>query len=523
MKLSSFLRIGCAAACFALLAVLGGCAASSTSVPTAIDTPESESSGSSVLADGELRILYSSDISANGSIVFCGDQPIYYATGSETLSLLQDTLSGETNYYWRRWSDNASPSRRCCGLYDRTGAQLLVFDEDYTASLTGQTLVLYSSSYEDIPDAYGTCRVIDLATGQELPVPENAYNCLVYGDALVFRCYTRPEGLGENDYDDDSYYHTSVLVTDRSGTVLLELPHCIATEIYSSSNTDPDWVQLDVYEPNFQRTESILYAPATGEQLTGFEQVCGEGIFCFSTQNGYQLVDFSCPERTVLGTFDAQVEGYAPGVAVLWRSSGGDYYYELHDLTTGEVCRLSSYSSSERYLAAYLSDNTLRFYDRSTGKRVLDTTVPDIDHKNTYISFESDEVLRMHCYSGISATHFYDAQGLVSGLEEAFGQYRSVYYLTDAADGSALYVGSYPATGSNRTLFDLLDAEGKVLVSGLSNCYVSYNRYRDDLPPGVFVAQKGFFYGWMDASGNWVWCRSIFSSPAAEDPPDIYY
>lgn len=523
MKSSFTWRIGCAAACFALAAVLSGCPSPSASAPTAIDTPESAPFSSSVLADGELRILSSSDISTNGSIVFCGDQPLYYAAGSETLSLLPDTFSGETNYYWRRRSDNASPSRRCSGLYDRTGAQLLAFDEDYTASLTGQTLVLYSPSYEEIPDAYGSCRVIDLATGQDLPVPENAYNCLVYGDALVFRCYTRPETLGANDYDDDSYYHTSVLVTDRSGSALLEQPHCIATEVYGVSKIEPDWVQLEVYAPNFQRTESILYAPSTGEQLTGFEQVCGEGVFCFSSQNGFQLIDFSTPERTVLGTFDARIESYAPGVVVLWHTDSEDYYYELHDLTSGDVYRLTGYSSSECYLAAHLPNDTLRFYDRSTGKRVLDTTVPSGDHQNTYISFDSDEILRMHCYSASSFTHFYNAQGLITGLDESFGQYRSVYYLTNAADGSALYVGSYPATGSSRTLFDLLDADGKVLVSGLSNCYVSYNRYHNDLPPGVFVAQKGFFYGWMDASGNWLWCRSIFSSPASEDPADIYY
>ena len=32
----------------------------------------------------------------------------------------------------------------------------------------------------------GTCSVIDLATGKNLPVPEGAYSCIVCGDALVF-------------------------------------------------------------------------------------------------------------------------------------------------------------------------------------------------------------------------------------------------------------------------------------------------------------------------------------------------
>ena len=32
----------------------------------------------------------------------------------------------------------------------------------------------------------------------------------------------------------------------------------------------------------------------------------------------------------------------------------------------------------------------------------------------------------------------------------------------------------------------------------------------------VFVARKGFDYGWMDVEGNWIYCQSIFTSTSDE-------
>ena len=43
------------------------------------------------------------------------------------------------------------------------------------------------------------------------------------------------------------------------------------------------------------------------------------------------------------------------------------------------------------------------------------------------------------------------------------------------------------------------------------------------LPDHVFAAQRGFYVGWMDTSGNWLYCQSIFSSAAADDVPSYGY
>ena len=71
------------------------------------------------------------------------------------------------------------------------------FEGEQSATLQNGLLVLQESRLIDggyVPESgYGTCQVIDLATGAALPVPEGAYSCTLCGDKLVFSCYARPE------------------------------------------------------------------------------------------------------------------------------------------------------------------------------------------------------------------------------------------------------------------------------------------------------------------------------------------
>lgn len=67
--------------------------------------------------------------------------------------------------------------------------------------------------------------------------------------------------------------------------------------------------------------------------------------------------------------------------------------------------------------------------------------------------------------------------------------------------------------GPNGTaLSDVLDVQGNVVVAGLPLCYSYYTSSQNALPEGVFVAQKGFYYGWMDLNGQWIYCQNIFST-----------
>ena len=61
-------------------------------------------------------------------------------------------------------------------------------------------------------------------------------------------------------------------------------------------------------------------------------------------------------------------------------------------------------------------------------------------------------------------------------------------------------------------LYDVLDSDGTVVVSGLRSCAGYYANSVNGLPEGVFAAIKGFESGWMDLTGQWLYAESIFAS-----------
>ena len=189
-------RIGCAAACMALCLALGcSCsvlppasgkpAAAASSVPT--DKNGNLLYDSSRLDDGRLRMLYGYDSSGNSCTVLCGGKVLYQSFRSENVNLLQDTVTGETNYWFRTWADPDAYCGRRSGLFDKDGNEVMTFEGEQNASMQNSLLVLQevhavNGSYENGYDDYGTCQVIDLSTGERLPVPEGAYSCIVCGD-----------------------------------------------------------------------------------------------------------------------------------------------------------------------------------------------------------------------------------------------------------------------------------------------------------------------------------------------------
>ena len=87
-----------------------------------------------------------------------------------------------------------------------------------------------------------------------------------------------------------------------------------------------------------------------------------------------------------------------------------------------------------------------------------------------------------------------------------------------------MFYGSRDAAGSAYgNVCDVLDADGKVVLQGLSSCTGYYSNSLNALPDHVFAAQRGFYVGWMDTSGNWLYCQSIFSSATADDVPSYGY
>lgn len=537
------LRIGCGAVCTALALTLGcGCALlpPATGVPgaasSAVSVPTDDNGkplyDPAVLNDSRLRVLYCDSRSGSSTTILCGSTPLHQSARSENVSLVEDSTTGTADYWLRSWSDPTGRGGRRTALYDKTGTEVMAFEGEQNATLQNGLLVLQESRLIDggyVPESgYGTCQVIDLATGAALPVPEGAYSCTVCGDKLVFSCYARPEGLDDYDWDTDYRQNSWVVVQEKDGTPVYRADAASAYRLFYDSDTLSDWVELDVATGE-ETTDRILYNVLTGEQCTGFLQVYPGGLASFSTGDGrYELRDMTTEDRGLIAAFDEQPSQYFPGYVVTWHS-GEDHGYELYDLETGAKTPLYDVDATDSTIAVYALDGSLRVYSKDNGKLLTDTTVEPVEHQQ--------RVRMSNCGSGYvwlelqdndryetTATRLYGPQGLVSDLTALQGKYSYINYLTTDPDGRPMFYGSRAAAGSAYgNVYDVLDADGKVVLQGLSSCTGYYSNSLNALPDHVFAAQRGFYVGWMDTSGNWLYCQSIFSSATADDEPSYGY
>lgn len=537
------LRIGCGAVCAALALTLGcGCALlpPATGVPgaasSAVSVPTDDSGkplyDPAVLNDGRLRLLYCDGRSGSSTTILCGSTPLHQSARSENVSLVEDSATGTADYWLRSWSDPTGRGGRRTALYDKTGTEVMSFEGEQSATLQNGLLVLQESRLIDggyVPESgYGTCQVIDLATGAALPVPEGAYSCTVCGDKLVFSCYARPEGLDDYDWDTDYQQNSWVVVQEKDGTPVYRADAASAHRLFYDSDTLSDWVELDVTTGE-ETTDRILYNVLTGEQCTGFLQVYPGGLASFSTGDGrYELRDMTTEDRGLIAAFDEQPSQYFPGYVVTWHS-GEDHGYELYNLETGAKTPLYDVDATDSTVAVYALDGSLRVYSKDNGKLLTDTTVEPVEHQQ--------RVRMSNCGSGYvwlelqdndryetTATRLYGPQGLVSDLTALQGKYSYVNYLTTDPDGRPMFYGSRAAVGSAYgSVCDVLDTDGNVVLQGLSSCTGYYSNSLNALPDHVFAAQRGFYVGWMDTSGNWLYCQSIFSSATADDVPSYGY
>lgn len=525
----SVLRIGCAVLS---LSAAAGLLASCSLLPPASPLPDSKPAqaeeapgpATASLDDGKLRILYSNG-SNGGNTVLCGNTVLYQAASSETVYLVPDTLTGTVRYYLRQWSDPGAPTGRVCALYDRDGKEVLTFDRAYDAALTGTLLVLttpeefaYSPA---LHHAAGDCRVLDLATGEELTVPENTYGCRIAGETLAFNlCNAPAQALDENTWGDDLTRYYALQIQDRDGNRIRQEPLCAAVSLsysYNEISSPADWLELDYYSEDEDMVidHISLYSTATGEELTGFQQYTGAGTVCLYNSGRYQLVDLASTEQSaVLCEFDEPVRYYLPGAAITEPEASGRYRF--HDLLTGEEKELYDVGTDDATLAIYALDGTVRVFDRQTGVLLTDTAIDPVENQvrahiyaeNGWVWVAQDDndnyVNTAIQICGPDGTHkTLDPRT----LEETYTHY---YPLFSTADGLYFY-GCCNGPGSS-WLYDILDSDGNVVVGGLRSCSTYYADRANGLPEGVFAASKGFSYGWMDLTGQWLYAESIFAS-----------
>lgn len=526
----SVLRIGCAVLS---LSAAAGLLASCSLLPPASPLPDSKPAqaeeapgpAAASLDDGKLRILYSNG-SNGGNTVLCGNTVLYQAASSETVYLVPDTLTGTVRYYLRQWSAPGTPTGRATALCDRSGKEILTFDRAYDAVLTGSLLVLtapeqmaYSPA---LHHAAGDCRVLDLATGEELTVPENAYGCRIAGETLAFNlCNAPAQALDENTWGDDLTRYYALQIQDRDGNRIRQEPLCAAVSLsysYNEISSPADWLELDYYSEDEDMVidHISLYNPTTGEELTGFQQYTGAGTVCLYNSGRYQLVDLASTEQSaVLCEFDEPVRYYLPGAAITEPEASGRYRF--HDLLTGEEKELYDVGTDDATLAIYAVDGTVRVFDLQTGVLLTDTTIDPVENQvRTHISPEGNgwawiEQDDNDSYDA-TAIHICGPDGIHKTLDPAKLNETYNYYspLLSTEDGIYFY-GCYNGPGSS-WLYDVLDSDGNVVVSGLRTCAGYYANSVNGLPEGVFAAVKGFESGWMDLTGQWLYAESIFAS-----------
>lgn len=535
----SVLRIGCAVLS---LSAAAGLLASCSLLPPASPLPDSKPAqaeeapgpAAASLDDGKLRILYSNG-SNGGNTVLCGNTVLYQAASSETVYLVPDTLTGTVRYYLRQWSAPGTPTGRATALCDRSGKEILTFDRAYDAVLTGSLLVLtapeqmaYSPA---LHHAAGDCRVLDLATGEELTVPENAYGCRIAGETLAFNlCNAPAQALDENTWGDDLTRYYALQIQDRDGNRIRQEPLCAAVSLsysYNEISSPADWLELDYYSEDEDMVidHISLYNPTTGEELTGFQQYTGAGTVCLYNSGRYQLVDLASTEQSaVLCEFDEPVRYYLPGAAITEPEASGRYRF--HDLLTGEEKELYDVGTDDATLAIYAVDGTVRVFDLQTGVLLTDTTIDPVENQvRTHIYPEGNGWAWVQQDDNDSydatAIHICGPDGIHKTLDPAKLNETYNYYspLLSTEDGIYFY-GCYNGPGSS-WLYDVLDSDGDVVVSGLRTCAGYYANSVNGLPEGVFAAVKGFESGWMDLTGRWLYAESIFASTA--DEMDNYY
>lgn len=526
----SVLRIGCAVLS---LSAAAGLLASCSLLPPASPLPDSKPAqaeeapgpAAASLDDGKLRILYSNG-SNGGNTVLCGNTVLYQAASSETVYLVPDTLTGTVRYYLRQWSAPGTPTGRAAALCDRSGKEILTFDRAYDAVLTGTLLVLttpeefaYSPA---LHHAAGDCRVLDLATGEELTVPENAYGCRIAGETLAFNlCNAPAQALDENTWGDDLTRYYALQIQDRDGNRIRQEPLCAAVSLsysYNEISSPADWLELDYYSEDEDMVidHISLYSTATGEELTGFQQYTGAGTVSLYNSGRYQLVDLASTEQSaVLCEFDEPVRYYLPGAAITEPEASGRYRF--HDLLTGEEKELYDVGTDDATLAIYALDGTVRVFDRQTGVLLTDTAIDPVENQvrthiypegNGWAWVEQDD---NDSYDA-TAIHICGPDGIHKTLDPAKLNETYNYYspLLSTEDGIYFY-GCYNGPGSS-WLYDVLDSDGTVVVSGLRSCAGYYANSVNGLPEGVFAAIKGFESGWMDLTGQWLYAESIFAS-----------
>ena len=125
-----------------------------------------------MLSDDSLHYVYSYAGNGGGTILR-GGRVLYKASSSDSIQLLKDTLTGETDHYLVAHSTPGTEERTST-LYDADGNAVMTFPYAVNATLSGGLLILRDDAdvwaFEN--GTTGGTRVYDLATAPSFPYPK---------------------------------------------------------------------------------------------------------------------------------------------------------------------------------------------------------------------------------------------------------------------------------------------------------------------------------------------------------------
>lgn len=486
MKKAHRRRIAAALACALLLA---GCKAGATSsAGTLPSQPPAAISDASILADGNLRCLYSSETSP--ATIFCGDMPIYEAHPNGQAYLLIDQYTGEANYFVSATPESETDTPYHYRLHDKTGA--VVFDcmARTPSSLYNNWLMLRTPDYSfdmmistDISLHHLTSgRTIHLEDGMNPPERLNDELCIM--TQLI---------LAAPEIDSDYWYATHFYDNNMQHLYTLDGYIC------SAGNPFEHWIHA--YD-NVHNT--YLYNYNTHELQEGLQHLSTAGYAVMQTSESYQLWD--------LQTDTITMERPASGAWQFTFSFGGNLVidnniYWADGTVTKDVAIEGIYDSDN--VIALLKNNHLSLYD-TTAQFLWETDLqlPESDDSFFSVSFLPGSKVMLRAYysqdDGHTLCQIYDANGLV--WESAEYSFLSHY------DGCEyIFCSRQLANGSY--VEDVRSLDGTLLISGIKDGAHSCE-------PDFFSCRRGFEEGWMDLNGNWLYSRTIWQNTADDAQPE---
>ena len=488
-------------ACLALAAALAGCAPLAAP-SSASQTAEAPVYDSSALDDGILRFLFSTNSSGGGTLLR-GGEVLYQAEPSEDVRLLTNPDTNLPSGWQKGY--NGPEGDRCTDVYDTEGILLWTGTGEWRAALSDDLLALEPGPrrVDAGPDGEVGCLLMDLSSGEEIPLPPNTIGCIPTNeDQVVLTVTSNPEDPGME--------NSSVLIQTLEGEELLQVDNAYAFQAYGYQGQS-SYICIQIYDPIANEWTTSFYNPISQEYIPRFYSFCGPDILCYQGMDGQYIVR-ALGDPAPLAIYDGSCMYWKDGTALV-RTPEDDTIVYLPDGSALLLMDSLAYSTDEHGAAFLLADGSLLILEPDGSQVILTTELHDAAQATVcgmqdgcvLLSLESED------YRNI-AYQIYDATGLLYDTSNAGKSYHWLLCDTSDEDGP-LYQAAYTSLGGS-TLYDILDCHGNVVLSGLANVYSSGTF---DLPEGIFAAQRGFERGFMDSTGSWVYAESVFNSLSAED------